>query len=223
MTVTLAARLRAETSALHAQAEQTPFMADLIGGRLDRRAYCLMLRNLEPVYRAMEGGLAAHARQPDVAPIIEPALFRTSALRQDLQFLHGRSWEHELALLPSGLAYEQRLLAIAQASPGLLAAHAYVRYLGDLSGGQMLRDITSLSLGLGPGRRGMEFYEFGDAAAVRGLTQALRAGLNQVALTQAGQDAIVAEAKWAFETHCTLFAELAQACAKAPPRVTPLQ
>ncbi|MES2974261.1 MAG: biliverdin-producing heme oxygenase [Pseudomonadota bacterium] len=218
MSLTLAARLRAETAGLHAQAEQTPFMAALTGGRLDRRACCLMLRSLVPVYRELEGGLALNASHPSVAPVRFPALLRMPALQLDLQVLHGPLWEEELAVMPAGLDYARRLSSISQSGPGLLAAHAYVRYLGDLSGGQMLRGITTRSLGLAPGGGGTAFYEFGPPAEVAALGQALRAGLNAIApdAASADADAIVAEAKWSFEMHGLLFAELAQAAGLTP-------
>ncbi len=206
MSLTLAERLRAETSALHTQAEKSPFMAALIRGQLDRSACCLLLRSLEPVYRELEAGLTRNASHPLVAPIFFPVLFRSNALRLDLQALHGATWEQDIRVMPAGLDYARRLAGIAQSSPGLLAAHAYVRYLGDLSGGQLLRGITARSLGLGPGDGGTAFYDFGAASDAAALARALRAGLNDIT---AGEDAIVAEAQLAFAMHCKLFAELA--------------
>ena len=65
---------------------------------------------------------------------------------------------------------------LAESQPELLAAHSYVRYLGDLSGGQILARIVRESMAFRPGQ-GTAFYAFGDAAATADLRKAYRAGL----------------------------------------------
>ena len=188
-------------------------MAALIRGHLDRNAYCLLLRNLEPVYRALEAGLVHNASHPQVAPVFFPGLFRIEALHLDLQALYGPGWEQHLNAMPASLAYARRLAEISQTSPGLLAAHAYVRYLGDLSGGQLLKSSVARILNPGHGDVGTAFYDFGAAADVAALAGGLRAGLDEIAASAAASDAIVAEAQRAFSMHCDLFDELAQAAA----------
>jgi heme oxygenase len=212
VSVTLSARLRSETSALHRQVESSLFMQEFLGSRLDLRGYCLLMRNLEPIYHELEQGLELHAHDRAVAPVYLPALFRTRSLRLDLQALHGITWPKDFEVLPSTLAYAGRLRELNAASPALLSAHAYVRYLGDLSGGQMLRDIVVRSLQLPVQVLATSFYEFGPPAEVALLALGLRAGLNQVAHDDAGEEAIVAEAKLAFGMHGLLFDELSQAC-----------
>ena len=216
MSLTLAARLRSETSALHRQVESTLFMQHLLRDRLDRRGYCLHLRNLEPVYSELEKGLERHAGNEDVAPVYFPNMFRTLPLQQDLQALHGVTWPQDFEVLPSTLTYAARLRELSASAPVLLSAHAYVRYLGDLSGGQMLRNIVVRSLQLPPQGGGTAFYEFGEPPEVARLAQTLRAGLDQVTRDKAASDAVVAEALWAFEMHEKLFDELSQALALTP-------
>jgi heme oxygenase len=70
----LAARLRAETSLLHRQAEHTGLMSQLLKGKLTYAGYCRLLRNLHALYSALETGLAHHAADPSVAPIHLPEL-----------------------------------------------------------------------------------------------------------------------------------------------------
>ena len=217
----LAQRLKAETKALHTAAERSRFMAVLLRGQMGRAPYCAMLRNLHAIYAALEPALARRALHPVIAPIFLPGLGRTDALADDLLVLHGADWARAFELRPSGVHYVQHLHAIAAAQPERLLAHAYVRYLGDLSGGQMLRRIVVASLHLSPAHGagcGTAFYDFGDAASTQALTLALRAGLDRVAIDEAGADAIVAEARLAFEWHHRLFEELAQASGSAGPR-----
>ncbi len=204
----LAGRLRAETQTLHTQVERSPFMAALIKGRMGLQGYSLLLRNLYPVYAELEAGLARHARLPALAPLYQPRLFRAQAIARDLQALCGAGWEAGLAVLAPAERYRQRLHELARSRPALLGAHAYVRYLGDLSGGQLLSGIVARSLQLPPGQ-GLSFYDFGDQAQVAALAAAFRAGLDAVAADEDAAQALVDEAKAAFELHAQLFEALA--------------
>lgn len=203
----LAGRLRAETQTLHTQVERSPFMAALIKGRVGLQAYSLFLRNLHPLYAALEAGLADHAGLPALAPLYLPRLFRTQAITHDLQALWGSGWETGLQVLAPAERYRQRLHGLARTQPALLGAHAYVRYLGDLSGGQLLSGIVTRSLQL-QGGQGLSFYDFGDAAQVASLAAAFRAGLDRVAADDDAAQAMVDEARAAFVLHAQLFAAL---------------
>merc|ERR1712136_376582 len=55
--------------------------------------------------------------------------------------------------------YVDRLISIAKQDPVLLLAHAYTRYLGDLSGGQILARAAAKAFDL-PSGRGSAFYHF---------------------------------------------------------------
>lgn len=202
---TLASALRERTAAAHRRVEGTPFVRALIAGRLDRAAYGLMLRSLHEIYAALEAGLAERAAHPALAPLRAAAFFRRDALAGDLAFLHGEAWPTQLHAQPESLAYAQHLHGLARERPELLAAHAYVRYLGDLSGGQILRRVVARSLDLpdGPGTR---FYAFDEPADA--LAQRLRAALDAAGVEAAARQAIVDEAEAGFVRHERLFAEL---------------
>lgn len=208
MSPSLAERLKTETRALHTAAERSTFMGALLRGRIERPAYCALLRNLHAIYAALEAALARHATHALIAPVHAPALSRTAALASDLLVLHGPAWASEIVLQPAAVGYVARLHEVVATQPGLLLAHAYVRYLGDLSGGQMLRRIVAQSAALA-GERGVAFYDFGDATATRDLTHAFRAGLASVSADAVQADALIEEAKLAFGLHQRLFDELA--------------
>src|SRR6266404_6845363 len=130
MPTNLAARLRHDTAALHRQAEHAGIMRDIHAGRMDRGAYIRLLRALYPVYLELERALAEH---PEASPIPHADLARAPAIASDLRELHGPGWDRETRAVPAGVAYAARILAVAAECPSLLAAHAYVLYLGDLS------------------------------------------------------------------------------------------
>lgn len=202
---TLATRLRAETRALHQEVEATPFISRLLRGELGRAAYSALLRNLHEIYAALEAGLLANAGHPQIARLFTPKLLRTAGLERDLEALQGPGWP-ALPIAPAARRYGEHLKTLSALRPELLAAHLYVRYLGDLSGGQMLEAIVAKSLG--PGLTA--FYDFGGREEAKHLARELRAGFG--ALDGEGElaSAIVAEAREAFEAHRTLFSWLEQ-------------
>ena len=206
VTTRLAARLRAETSLLHRQAEHTGLMSQLLKGKVTRAAYCRLLRNLHALYSALETGLARHAAHPSVAPIHLPELARTTAIESDLQALHGHGWQHDIELTPGAADYAHHLQRLARERPALLAAHSYVRHLGDLHGGQVLGRVVSSIPGMSDGT-GTSFYAFaGDVAA---LIRRYRAGLDALPQDNESVAALVAEACSGFARHIALFKELA--------------
>jgi heme oxygenase (biliverdin-producing, ferredoxin) len=216
MTIPLAARLRAATKDLHHAVERAGMMPSLLRGRLPRADYLLLLRSLHAIYQALEAGLERHAVHPGLQPLWQPALARGPALAQDLEALHGPGWALALAVQPAACDYAAHLQRLAASRPALLAAHAYVRYLGDLSGGQVLARIVSQSLQL-PAGQGVAFYDFGPAERVAALGQALRQGLDRIAGDEAEAAAVVDEACSAFGRHRELFEQLDRPLALQPP------
>lgn len=207
-------RLRLETRSLHAATERTGAMAALLAGRLPRADYLAMLRNLHAIYAALEAALRAHAGTVAVAALQAGSLGRAAPLAEDLATLHGPRWADELPLTGAALDYVARLDALqaaaAPAAAPALVAHAYVRYLGDLHGGQVLQRLVGRHYGLSDelGAPGTRFYDFGSTPEVLALRQQLRAALGSLPFDGDEQDAVVAEACWAFEQHQRLFTEL---------------
>jgi heme oxygenase len=201
----LAATLRAETRELHARTERTGIMSALLRRQLDRAGYCALLRNLHSIYDALEEMLVAHRRHPAIDRIFDRALFRGAALAADLEFLHGPGWDQSIPVAAAARAYVRRLHACAQ-TPAWLLAHAYVRYLGDLHGGQILRHVVAESLGLDAGP-GASFYQFAvDDPQQR--AQQFRVALDEIELGDATAAHVVGEARWAFAQHIALFEQL---------------
>lgn len=206
-TLGLAARLKHDTRSLHTQAERSGVMADLLRGRLALADYCALLRNLQAIYAALEQGLDQHRADARLSRLWQPELRRLPALIQDLERLHEGDWRAELALMPASQAYAARLEQLAKEQPLLLLAHAYLRYLGDLYGGQMMARLVRQHYDLS-GDEGTAFYAFGEAAEVERLKQQFRAGLDALNLNAEQADAVVAEACEAFQRHQQLFEEL---------------
>lgn len=213
-TPALPATLRQATRELHTRAERSGLMAALLRGRISRAGYTALLANLQALYGALEAALEQARNDPLVAPLCRPAWFRSTALAQDLQRLRAEAALPAAvrAPVPATVAYAQRL----QALPGsrcafTLAAHAWVRYGGDLNGGQVLARIVERALasdGLAPPP--LAFYDFGPPADVLALRDELRVALGSLVLQPGQQQALVDEACWSFEQHTLMFEQLLQ-------------
>lgn len=189
-----AAHVRECTKLVHRQAERAGFIADLLHGRAMAAGYALFLRNLHPAYAALEPALTAQANHPLAAAFADPRLHRLDALAADLRALAGLDWA-ALPLLSEAEAYAEAIHAVAH-DPVRLAGHAYARYLGDLSGGQILKPLLGRTLGLGPDALG--FYDFPAFADLAAPKLALRATLDSVAVTSGAAQAFCDEATAAF-------------------------
>jgi len=204
-----AATLRDGTAAVHREAERTGLIADLIRGRATRHGYALLLRNLVPVYTALETALEAHRETPVVSIFADPRLRRLQPLQRDLVALVGEGWAGSCPLLPQAQAYAAAVEAARADAPRLLA-HAYARYLGDLSGGQILKPVLARTLGLGPEMLG--FYDFPALADVVATKAAIRDAIDAIPADDAAAASIVTEAVSAFR-HNIAVSEAVQAAA----------
>jgi heme oxygenase (biliverdin-producing, ferredoxin) len=200
-------RLKIATRQLHLEVERSPFMSSLLRGDLSMASYRALLLNLHAIYVALESELDRHGADPSIAAIWIDGIARAPALARDLDAIPSSVSDMAAGLRPSTLAYVDHLHAIGQRDPVRLIAHAYVRYLGDLSGGQILRRIVGDKL-----HAPVAFYDFGAVQDAQGLRDAFRQGLEQIKLVDLQTDVIVEEALAAFELHKSMFDELS-ACA----------
>lgn len=208
----LAQALRESTAALHREAERAGFMGELLRGRVTRGGYSALLRNLHALYLKLETHLTRHATEPAIARAWLPELAREAALASDLEALHGAHWEREIPLQPAMIGYVLRLDDLAQTAPRVLLSHAYVRYLGDLSGGQIVRRVIASALDLGEGS-GQAFYQFSEAPGL--LAARLRSAFDAIALEPEERAQLLDEARHAFRIHVALFEQLADGTAHA--------
>jgi len=113
---------------------------------------------------------------------------------------------------PSAAAqqYVERVQLLAREDPILLLAHAYTRYLGDLSGGQILARSAAKAYGL-PANTGTSFYKFervgNSAAELKAYKKAYRSSLDSLQLSARRADDMVQEASSAFLMNIRLFEE----------------
>jgi heme oxygenase len=196
----LAQALREGTQQSHTLSENTAYMKCFLKGIVEKEPFRKLLANLYFVYTTLEAELACRQDHPILSHIYFPELNRRDNLAQDLAFYYGENWQAEIAPLPSGQIYVSRIQEVAQTQPELLIAHAYTRYLGDLSGGQALSRIVRSALKL-PEGQGTTFYEFAQIPTIeakRAFKETYRQALDALPLSPEQVEAIVAEANLAF-------------------------
>jgi heme oxygenase len=124
-----------------------------------------------------------------------------------MRYYFGNNWREQIELSPAGEAYVQRIRDISNNSPELLISHSYTRYLGDLSGGQILKNIAQRAMNLAEGE-GTAFYEFQDISDEKAFKAKYRQTLDELPIDEATADRIVEEANDAFGMNMKLFNEL---------------
>jgi heme oxygenase len=206
----LATKLREGTQKSHTMSENTAFMKCFLKGIVEREPYRKLMANLYYVYCAIEEELERLKDEPIIKETYFPILNRKEHIEEDLAYFYGEDWKTQISPFEAGKTYVQRIHEVASSEPALLIAHAYVRYLGDLSGGQSLRKIVRSALEL-PEHQGTRFFEFdafSSPSAIREFKANYRDALNTLPIDDALIDKIVAEANLAFKLNRDVFHEL---------------
>jgi heme oxygenase len=207
MTSNLATQLREGTSKSHTMAENVNFIKSFLGGVIDKSSYVEMLSKLFFVYEAIEKAMEENKDHEYIKPIYFPELNRTESLKEDLNFHYGENWLDNTTPSSATLDYVNRINQISKEKPELLVAHAYTRYLGDLSGGQILKKIAQRGMGL-EGSKGLAFYEFNEINDESQFKTNYKAALDSLPIKENEAPLIIAEANIAFTLNMNIFSEL---------------
>jgi len=205
----LAQKLKEGTQEAHKTAETVHFVREFIKGRVNQQVYAQFIVNLFHVYSALEEALEENSEHPLVESLHFPEeLERTATLKQDAEYFLGPDWEK--ATMPSKVTneYVSRLQHIAKESPELLVPHAYTRYLGDLSGGQVLRRAAVRGMQLPDDGSGVRFYIFKRIRDAKVFKNMYRARMDNLPADSATADRMVVEANYAFSLNTRIFQEL---------------
>ena len=134
------------------------------------------------------------------------------ALEEDLAYYFGSGWRNHQDVVACSACtqeYVDRIREVGASSPNLLVAHAYTRYLGDLSGGQVLMRVAKKAMQLPADGRGTAFYRFpAMKQSARQFKKQYRLLLDGIKVKPEDADLIVAEANLAFVMNMRCFEEL---------------
>jgi heme oxygenase (biliverdin-producing, ferredoxin) len=165
----------------HKNAERQEFASLMMGGKMHPDLYATYLWNQHKKYDILEAMAVAQGLLAEVGVDIR----RKTAMEADIAEL----WKHdkEPLLVASTIEYLQHMRSIMTDRESLIA-HMYVFYLGDLSGGQMIKRKIP-----GEGR----MYDF------PGDTKELKEKIKNMT-----NDDMAEEAKFVFDSATKLFQEL---------------
>eukprot|EP01088_Endostelium_zonatum_P003781 TRINITY_DN14963_c0_g1_i1.p1 TRINITY_DN14963_c0_g1~~TRINITY_DN14963_c0_g1_i1.p1 ORF type:complete len:224 (-),score=59.61 TRINITY_DN14963_c0_g1_i1:129-800(-) len=132
-----------ETEAVHKKVEGHKYVEYLAKGELKIESYLQHLEDLSLVYETLEEEIRKNVeRNLELEKIYFSCLERHLYIMADIQYLQD---ELNLEVNPSSAArrYAERLREIGENAPLCLVAHAYTRYMGDVSGGMILKRFLS--------------------------------------------------------------------------------
>ncbi|KAF7698083.1 heme oxygenase 1a [Silurus meridionalis] len=204
----LSEQIKEVTKDNHVRAENTQLMLNYQKGQITLPQYKILLCSLYEIYRALESELDRNSSHPAVEPIYFPQeLARLEPLERDLEYFFGPQWRKQVIVPAATHKYAERLREIGKSNPNLLVAHAYTRYLGDLSGGQVLGKITQKTLGLNS-NEGVAFFSFPGVTSPHRFKQLYRSRMNSIELSEEEHRKVLDEAVRAFEFNIEVFDDL---------------
>ena len=202
-----ALQLKTETKKSHSAAENTKFVSSFLKGVISKESYKQLCANFYFIYTAMEEEFKKHKDHPVVGEIHNEVLSRTNNLERDLRYFYGPIWRYHIKPTEQCQRYVNRIREVSEDDPELLVGHHYTRYMGDLSGGQILRGIAAKSLNLRD-NEGLWFYEFDKIDDKKAFKNTYRNVLNHLRINQSQANAIITEANFAFRLNMYMFDEL---------------
>ncbi|ANS79695.1 Heme oxygenase [Serinicoccus hydrothermalis] len=213
MTAPLSQALREATASAHTSAERSAFVTELVEGRACAAAFTALATQHLLVYRALEDVLRTHyADHPLLAPLDDRRLDRVPSLVHDLEVLVGPDHEVRLAdgRLPICVATSAYATTLRERhTPEMVLANHYVRYLGDLSGGQVVARLVHRHYGVP--LEGLTFYTFAGIERPKVYKDRYRDRLDRLRLTDAQREAVLAAAVESFRLNEAVFADLSAA------------
>lgn len=184
------------TYAAHQNAERQEFARKMMSGEISHEEYKTYLWNMYMLYDILEDvalsmgcfGPQDPSMPDDDLPL--DGLTQADDILADFEELGGDP-ENPPALVPATEEYRSHIVKNCQHDTDKLMAHIYVRHMGDLSGGQMIKDRVP-----GSGR----MYQFAEMNhSVEEMKELIRRRTN---------DGMAEEANKAFELSTKIFEQL---------------
>lgn len=216
MTAPLSVALRSATAVAHESAETSSFIVELLEGRACYSAFTMLAVQQLVIYRALEEVLHEHyLDHPLLAAVDDRRLDRVGEIERDLSTLIGSDFEVRLA--DGSLPISEATVAYARTlreehSAEMILANHYVRYLGDLSGGQIIARLAGRHYAVP--EQALHFYRFDGIEKIKVYKDRYRAALDSIVMTTAQRKRTLDRARHAFGLNEAVFADLA--AAKAP-------
>ena len=206
----LSTLLRASTSEIHKEAEQRPFMRAFFAGVLPRDTYIGWLARQWHLYRTLEAALDAIPVDRSEHGLVPTSLYRTQRIEADLDHLTDPTWRNADHLTPATRAYVEHIES-ARSFPAGVIAHAWLRYMGNVGGRDVLRRLVAGSIGRTDegDDRGLAFTDYSALGEIRPFFADFHAKLDALPLSDTDKARAVGEADAGFRLNIALSDELA--------------
>ncbi|MEH1127663.1 biliverdin-producing heme oxygenase [Micromonospora sp. CPCC 206061] len=204
----LAARVREATRTDHVAAQAVTYFDALMAGQLDRDGYAALTAQLFFVYETLEEAAIEMRADPIAGRFVLDGLERLPALVADLEYLLGDDWPARVSASTATSEYRARLRDVAFTWPAGFVAHHYTRYLGDLSGGQIVRKALAREYELGD--EGTRFFQFPGVHPVH-VKRQYRQLLDETAWDPVEQDRFLDEVSLAYRLNVAMLDDLGKA------------
>ena len=199
--------IRTATFSDHETAAMSGFMTALFEERLPIEAYTSMVAQHWFAYVVLEEAADALADHPVAGSFVVEALRREPSLEDDLRYLLGEGWREQITASAATTEYAERMREVCFDRPEAFVAHHYTRYMGDLSGGQMIGRIARRAYQLEPGA-GAAFYEFPAIPDLTVFKDEYRVKLDTAAWSAEERERLLAEVVVAYRLNTDVFTEL---------------
>ena len=200
---TFSKKIKKDTSKSHSMAENTGFVTNFLAGVVSKDSYKQLIADFYFIYTALEEQVEKFKDDPFIAPIAFDELKRVPALEKDCEFYWGENWRNTISPTDACKNYVKRVKKI---NAKFLVGHHYTRYLGDLSGGQILKNIANKSMNLNG--EGLAFYEFEGIPNPGNFKNRYRTALDNLPITWSDGELIINEANYAFKLNMDVFDEI---------------
>lgn len=201
----LITKIRRNTATIHSSAEHTGFIKRIVDGNACKDSYAEYLFNLSAMYKAIEDTIENNKSNDTVKEFATTELYKYELIQKDLQFLLGDKLS-EMKLLPSTVAFIERLKEIDKSNPELVVAHAYTRFIADLFGGRTF--VALLSTNYKVPAEGLNYYSCEGINDIRTYVMNYATKINNMNLSEELELKLINEVTNAYIYNLALSCEL---------------
>jgi heme oxygenase len=158
-------------------------------------------------YVVLEEAADAMRNDPVGGAFVFDSLRRLPALEEDLEFLIGSDWKSKIAPNEATVEYCARMKEVCFDWAGGFVAHGYTRYLGDLSGGQVIKAAVERAFDIKDGK-GVQFYVFDQIPDYKAFKINYRDLLDGASWAEGEQQKVIDEAILAYRMNTKVLAEI---------------
>jgi heme oxygenase len=199
----LADLMKSETWDLHTEAETTGFINQILRGTASLPHYISFLKNLQPIYEAMESSYEWLESYPTLSAYMGHQIARSDSIAFDLEHLTALCKGPVCsAIFESTRHYQANVNTALTENHAAMLAHIYVRYLGDLNGGLVLQKLLGKHLELPT--ECLTFYSFPKIDNLSEFKSSFREALNNLSLDHESKRRSVVAARTAFSFNIEL-------------------